>query len=258
MITSDDAAIAAIHAAGTELKLPTIRAESARIADEAARETIGYLPFLAECLAAEIDSRTQRRIARRLTDAHFPRLKALEDFDVGVAPSTVTPALIASLRQGAFIDAGHPLVFLGDSGTGKSHLLIGTGVAAARAGKRVRYVTCAHLVNELAEAADDKMLSRVVARYGRLDLLCLDELGYVQLDSRGAELLFQVITEREEKSSVAVASNAPFSEWGKVFTDARLVAAVVDRLTFNATIIECGTDSFRLRSAKARKAVTNQ
>jgi DNA replication protein DnaC len=253
MITSVDAAVAAINAAGVELRLPAIRAESGRIADEAAREKISYLPFLAECLAAEIDVRTQRRMERRLTEAKFPRMKRLEDFDIDAGPKTVTPALIASLREGGFIDTGNPVVFLGDSGTGKSHLLIGTGVAAAREGKRVRYVTTAALVNELSEAADDKMLSRLVGRYGRLDLLCLDELGYVKLDTRGAELLFQVITEREERSSIAVASNAPFSEWGRTFTDARLVAAVVDRLTFNATIVECGTESFRLRSTRSKK-----
>ena len=106
-------------------------------------------------------------------------------------------------------------MLLGDSGTGKSHLLIGMGVAACEAGRRVRYVTTAALVNELVEAAGERILSRTVARYGRYDLLCLDELGYLHLDSRGAELLFQVLTEREEKASVAAASNAPFSEWAR-------------------------------------------
>ena len=108
-------------------------------------------------------------------------------------------------------------------------------------------------MNELAEAADERVLSRLVARYGRLDLLCLDELGYLQLDRRGAELLFQVLTEREERASVAVASNAPFSEWGQTFADARLAAAVVDRLTFRAHIIETGTDSYRLRVSTSAK-----
>ncbi len=139
------------------------------------------------------------------------------------------------------------------AGTGKSHLLIGLGVAAAEQGRRVRYVTTAALVNELVEAADERALSRVVARYGRLDLVCLDELGYVHLDPRGAELLFQVLTEREERASVAVASNAPFSEWGATFTDPRLAAAVVDRLTFRAHIIETGPDSYRLRASRTRK-----
>ncbi len=144
-------------------------------------------------------------------------------------------------------------MLLGDSGTGKSHLLIGLGIAACEQGRRVRYATAAQLVNELAEAADERRLSRVVARYGRLDLLCLDELGYVALDARGAELLFQILTEREEKASIAVASNLPFSEWGQVITDPRLVAAIVDRVTFNAHILQTGTHSYRLRTTTNRR-----
>ena len=151
---------------------------------------------------------------------------------------------------GAYLDAGQPVVCLGDSGTGKSHLLIGLGLAACEQGRRVRYVTTAKLINELVEAADDRVLSRVVARYGRLDLLLLDELGYVHIDPRGAELLFQIITEREEKASIGIGTNLPFSEWGAVFPDPRLVAAIVDRITFNAHIIETGTQSYRLRTSK--------
>ena len=116
-------------------------------------------------------------------------------------------------------------MLLGNSGTGKSHLLIGACLAAAENGLRVRYITCAELANELAEANDDHKLSRVVARYGRYDLLAIDELGYVRLDQHSAELLFQILTEREERAAVAVASNAPFSEWSKTFTDPRLAAA---------------------------------
>ena len=145
-------------------------------------------------------------------------------------------------------------MLLGDSGTGKTHLLIALGTAAAEQGRRVRYVTTAALVNELVEAADDKQLSRVVGRYARLDLLCLDEVGYVRLDPRGAELLFQIITAREERASIACASNAPFSEWGATFTDPRLAAAVVDRLTFNAHIIATGTKSYRLGASRAARA----
>jgi DNA replication protein DnaC len=138
---------------------------------------------------------------------------------------------------------------LGDSGTGKSHLLIALGLAACEQGRRVRYVTTAQLVNEFVEAADERQLSRVVARYGRLDLLLLDELGYVQVDPRGAEL-FQIITEREERASIGIGTNLPFSEWGSVFPDPRLVAAIVDRVTFNAHILETGTESYRLRTSK--------
>ena len=146
---------------------------------------------------------------------------------------------------------GQPLCLIGDSGTGKSHLLIALGTAAAMAGFRVRYTLASKLANELAEAADDRQLTKTIARYGRADLLCIDELGYMELDRRGAELLFQVLTEREETASVAIASNESFSGWTRTFTDPRLCAAIVDRLTFNATIIETGTESYRLARARA-------
>lgn len=145
---------------------------------------------------------------------------------------------------------GQPVVLLGDSGTGKSHPLIGLGLAACEQGRRVRYVTTAQLVNEVVEAADERQLSRVVGRYRRLDLLCLDELGYVQIDPRGAELLFQIITEREERASIAIATSLPFSEWGSVFPNPLLAAAIVDRVTLNAHIVETGTQSYRLRTSK--------
>ncbi len=247
--TVDAAAQASIGAAARELHLPTVRTEAARLAQIANRDRQTHLAYLAEVLAAEVDDRTERRRTRRINDAKFPRLKRLADFNVDAVP-TIWPATLAHLAAGHYLDAGEPIVLLGDSGTGKSHLLIGLALAACEQGRRVRYATTAQLVNELVEAADDRVLSRVVSRYGRLDLLCLDELGYVQIDPRGAELLFQIITEREERASIAIATNLPFSEWGTVFPDPRLVAAIVDRVTFNAHIIETGTQSYRLRTSK--------
>jgi DNA replication protein DnaC len=246
---SDTAALAAIGAATRDLQLPRLRVEAGRLADDAQRQHASYLAFLAEALSVEVDYRSERRRQRRVQEAKFPRIKRLADFDPAQNP-TVNPASIATLATGSYLNTGDPVVFLGDSGTGKTHLLIGLGIAACEQGKRVRYTTAAQLVNELVEAADERKLSRLVKRYGRLDLLCLDELGYVQLDTRGAELLFQIITEREEKSSIATASNLPFSEWGNIITDPRLVAAIVDRLTFHAHIIETGTDSYRLNSTR--------
>lgn len=252
---SEPAAQAAVTAAAKALGLPTVREEAPAIATAAAKARLTHLAYLAEVLSAECDDREQRRRMRRVNEAKFPRHKRLADFDASRVPD-LPAATLAHLAGGAWIDAGQPLVLLGDSGTGKTHLLIALGTAAAEQGRRVRYVTTAALVNELVEAADDKQLSRVVNRYARLDLLCLDEVGYVSLDPRGAELLFQIITAREERASIACASNAPFSEWGDTFTDPRLAAAVVDRLTFNAHIINTGTQSYRLAHTRQETTTT--
>src|SRR4051794_37602478 len=120
-------------------------------------------------------------------------------------------------------------------------------------GFRVKYTLATKLVNELVEAADDMVLNKTIARYGRVDLLCIDELGYMELDRRGAELLFQVLTEREKKNSLAIASNDSLGGWTKTFTDPRLCAAIVDRLTFGGNIIETGTSSYRLAHARAQR-----
>ena len=217
----------------------------------AIKRKLTYPTFLTEALRVELDIRHERRRARRVHEARLPRIKTLDEFDTTANPN-VTAATIGMLNAGDYIDRSEPVVFLGNSGTGKSHLLIGACLAAAEAGRRVRYTTCAQLANELCEAQDDHHLSRVVNRYGRLDLLAIDELGYVHLDQRAAELLFQILTEREERASIAIASNAPFSEWTKTFTDPRLAAAVIDRITFKAHIIETGTTSYRLTASRSR------
>jgi len=134
---------------------------------------------------------------RRIHDAGFPRPKRLEEFSFDANPA-INPAVIGQLASCAWVQAGHPLCLIGDSGTGKTHLLIALGTLAAEAGYRVRYTLASKLVNELVEAADDKQLTKLINRYGRVDLILVDELGYVQLDGRGAELLFQVLTERED------------------------------------------------------------
>ena len=211
---TEQAAALTVEATCRALRLPTVREQAGPLAEAALRDRLSHLAYLAELLQAELDDRDARRRERRIHEARFPRLKHLADFDLAAAP-TVDPTLIAALESCEWVERGEPVALLGDSGTGKSHLLIGLGVAACQRGLRVRYTTAAQLVNELAEAADERTLSRLVARYGRLDLLCLDELGYLQLDRRGAELLFQVLTEREERASVAVASNAPFLGVGR-------------------------------------------
>lgn len=248
---TEQAADTAVDQACRMLRLPTIRAKFPELAETAAREQMSYLGFLAELLMAECDDRARRRSERRIKAAAFPRDKSLRDFDFEANPN-VDPAVIHTLANCEWVKNGKPLCLIGDSGTGKSHLLIALGTEAAMAGYRVRYTLATKLVNELVEAADEKQLTKTIARYGRVDLLCIDELGYMELDKHGAELLFQVLTEREEKASVAIASNESFGGWTKTFTDPRLCAAIVDRLTFGGNIIETGTDSYRLAQTRAQ------
>jgi DNA replication protein DnaC len=204
-------------------------------------------------LELELDDRSQRRAERRLQEARFPHRKRLEDFHF--EQSAVNAAQLHQLARGEYIARAENVIFIGDSGTGKSHLATGLGIAACQQGRRVRFTTVAALVNELEEARDAHQLSRIVRRYAGIELLCLDELGYVQASQAGAELLFQVLAERNEVASIIVTTNLPFGEWTRIFTDARLCKAVVDRLTFGAHIIETGTDSWRLRRSleQARK-----
>ncbi|WP_276204646.1 IS21-like element helper ATPase IstB [Streptomyces kanamyceticus] len=203
----------------------------------------------------QCDDRARRRSERRVKAAAFPRQKLIRDFDFDSNPN-VDPATIHTLTKCEWVKKGLPLCLIGDSGTGRSHLLIALGTEAAIAGFRVKYVLATKLVNELVAAADEKQLTKTIARYGRVDLLCIDELGYMELDRHGAELLFQVLTEREEKNSLAIASNESFGGWTKTFTDPRLCAAIVDRLTFGGNIIETGTDSYRLQQTRARNEST--
>lgn len=207
---TEQAAVAAVDQACRRLRLPTIRAVLDEALTVAGKEQLSYQGFLAELLLAECDDRDRRSSTRRVKAANFPRDKWLGDFDFEANPN-INPATIHRLATGDWIRKGRPLCLIGDSGTGKSHLLIGIGTAAAEKGYRVKYTLATRLVNELVEAADEKMLVKTIARYGRVDLLCIDELGYMELDRRGAELLFQVLTEREEKNSIAIASNESFS-----------------------------------------------
>ncbi|MQW77186.1 AAA family ATPase [Nocardioides sp. dk4132] len=250
---TEQAATAAVDQACRRLRLPTIRALVEEALMVAEKEQLTYAGFLAELLLAEVDDRDRRSTIRRVNAAGFPRPKLLADFEFD-ANTNINPATVHTLGTGEWVRKGQPLCLIGDSGTGKSHLLIalGTAAAAAEKGFRVKYTLATRLVNELVEAADEKQLARTIARYGRVDLLCIDELGYMELDRRGAEMLFQVLTEREERNSVAIASNESFSGWTKTFTDPRLCAAIVDRLTFNGTIIETGTNSYRLAQAAQR------
>lgn len=228
------------------LRLPTVAGQCGRIAEQAEREHQGYLGYLDVLLQTELEEREQKMIVRRLKEARLPKVKTLEEFDFSQAPQ-VSATKIRELAEGGYIERAEPVVFLGDCGTGKTHLLTGLCVAACRQKRRVRFATAAGLVNELVEAKQQLQLRRVLARWERYDLIAIDEVGYVPLAEVGAEFLFQVIADRAEKAAVILTTNLPFSEWTQVIPNARLCKALLDRITDRAHIIETGGESFRFR-----------
>ncbi|HEY2176302.1 MAG TPA: IS21-like element helper ATPase IstB [Mycobacteriales bacterium] len=246
---------ALIDAHAVELKLPTVRRRFRQMAEEAVREQQTPVAYLAALLEAEMTERAERREKRRLIDARFPQIKRLEDFHFSDNPK-IPQATIAALAEGSWIEDRDSVILIGDSGTGKTHLCIALAVCACQQGRRVRFTTLAALANELQEAESRKELARVVGRYARTELVCLDELGYLTLPDGAAELVFQVLSELHERGSLIVTTNLPFGEWTKVFPDARMAKAVVDRLTHRAHIIDTGTESWRFRHGLARRKAT--
>ncbi len=175
-------------------------------------------------------------------------LKPLETFDFEAAPA-LDKRLMRDLAAGAYLKEKRNVILLGKCGAAKTHLATALGIEACRQSQRVRFVTGYALANELIEARTDKDLGRLIGKYGRLDLLILDELGYVPFSREGAELLFQILAERHERGSVIITTNLGFADWTQVFGDANLTAVLLDRLTHRAHIIECTWDSYRLKQS---------
>jgi DNA replication protein DnaC len=241
-----------IQQACKSLRLPGIGSQFEPLAVQAERERQSYLGYLDALLSVELEERERHTVARRLKEAHLPRVKTLEEFDFSQAPH-VSASRIAALAEGGYLERAEPVVFLGDSGTGKTHLLTGLCVAACRQKRRVRFATAAGLVNELVEAKHQLQLRRVLARWTRYDLIAIDEVGYVPLAEVGAEFLFQVIAERAEQAAVILTTNLPFSEWTQVIPNTRLCKALLDRITDRAHIIETGSESYRFRRTLAQR-----
>ncbi len=236
---------AVIEARTKELKLPSVGARFRNLADEVLKAQGTPVEYLAALLEAEAEDRNQRRRERRLKEARFPQIKHLQDFRFSENPE-VSETTLATLARMEWVGSRESVIFIGDSGTGKTMLATCLGVIGCQAGLRVRFTTLAGLANQLMEAREEHELSRIIGRYRRFDLLIVDELGYLALPADAAELVFQVLSERNERGSLILTTNLPFGEWTKVFEDARLAKAVIDRLTHNAHIIDTGQESWRL------------
>jgi len=234
------------------LHLPTVAAQFERLAQEALQTAQSHVRYLAELLGAELDERERHTIERRIKESRLPRFKTLDEFDFAATPK-VQAKVLRELAEGGYMKAAEPVILIGDSGTGKTHLATGLCVAACQQKKRCRFVTAAGMVNELVEAQHHNLLGRALQRWSRYDLIVLDEVGYVPFAQTGAELLFQVISERAERATLIITTNLPFSQWTQVFPSARLCKALLDRVTDRAHIIETGTDSYRFKRTVEKK-----
>ena len=211
------------------LRLPTFLREYDKVARHCAQEGLDCPRYLFRLCELELLDREQRATERRIKAAKFPVLKSLETFAFRAIPS-VNKRLVLELARSAYLDRRENVLALGNSGTGKTHLALALGLAACQKGYRVRFITAAALVNELLEARDEKRLLRVQKQLAKQDLLIVDELGYVPLSKTGAELLFEIFSQRYEQTSTLVTSNLPFNEWTEIFGSERLTGALLDRL----------------------------
>ena len=235
------------------LKLPTMHDECEKIAGRCAADNADHLAFLLQLCELELIDRERRAADRRLKAAKFPTIKVLESFDFKAQPSVNKP-LILELMRCAYIDKRENLLLVGSTGTGKTHLATALAVEACGRGKRVRFHKVIELVTQLIEAREQRQLARLKTQLSKLDLLILDELGYVPASKVGAELLFDVISTAYERTSVIVTTNLPFENWTEVLGSERLTGATLDRLTHRCHIIECNGESYRLKDAKRRRS----
>ena len=236
----------------SELRLPSIRKGYSKIAKQIGQSGGDFTVFLHALLEEEVNDRRVRRIDRRLHEARFPQIKELTDLDEKALPDGVSLPQLYELAKGDFIDERSNVIALGNSGTGKTHISIALAVEACRQSRRVRFFNATELVSELEEAQEQNQLHRYLKRFSSLDLVIVDELGYLPVTEHGAELLFQAFSARHERGSVIVNSNLAFSEWAQVFKTERLAVAMLDRVTHRAQILEMNGESYRLRSAKRR------
>ncbi len=235
-----------------QLRLPTMLREYRKQAEQCAKEGVDFQRFFLRLVELEVVEREQRATERRIKAAKFPVTKSLETFDFLAMPS-LNKALVLELARCEYIGRKQNVLALGNSGTGKTHIALALGLAACQQGFRVRFTTAAAMVHELIEARDEKRLLRFQKQLAKQELLIVDEFGFVPLSKTGAEMLFEVFSQRYERSSTLVTSNLPFAEWTEVLGSERLTGALLDRLTHHVHILEMNGESYRLKTSKRRR-----
>jgi len=234
------------------LRLPTFLREHDKLARLCGAEGVDHLGYLSRLAELEMIERTGRMIERRIKLAKFPAIKSLDSFEFKAIPS-LNKMQVLDLSRCEYIDRRENIIALGPSGTGKTHIALGLGLAACQKGLSVGFITASALVHELLEASDEKTLLRLQKKLAGYKLLIIDELGFVPLSKTGAELLFEVFSQRYECGSTMVTSNLPFDEWTETFGSDRLTGALLDRLTHHVNILEMNGDSYRLNQSKSRQ-----
>jgi DNA replication protein DnaC len=236
-----------------QLRLPTVAANYGKLATEAADSGQPYEEYLLALLEQEVSQRDVNRRKRRIREARFPILHTLDAYDFSVMPALSKPKLL-ELANGDFIEKAENAVFVGAIGTGKTHLATALGLAACEQGRRVRFFTAAGLINDLLEAAQQHRLTRLESTLMKQELIIIDELGFVPFSQQGSQMLFSFISQRYLQGSVLITTNLAFTDWTEVFQDARLVGALLDRLTHHCHVIEFSGDSYRFRQSLTRQS----
>lgn len=229
-----------------QLRLPTFQANHRKFAEDAIQGNLSYDRYLLALAEVEVAQREKNRIQRLIKTARFPVHKELADFDFSALP-TLNKAKVLDLARGEYIHRREPILLVGNPGLGKTHVATGLALQACRQGHKVRFYTAARLVNELIEAQDEHRLNKFIGSALKFKLLVLDELGFIPLTPTGAQLIFSFCSEMYERVALIVTTNLKFADWPQVFGDERLTAALLDRLTHRATILELVGESFRFR-----------
>ncbi|MCP4933553.1 MAG: ATP-binding protein [bacterium] len=232
-----------------KLRLPTFLTEYDKLARQCATENVDHASYLLRLSELELIERQRRMVERRIKAAKFPAVKSLDSFDFKAIPS-LNKLLVTDLARCEYIDRRENIIALGPSGTGKTHIALGLGLAACQKGLKVRFITASAMVHELMEARDEQRLLRLQKQLVSQHLLIIDELGFVPLSKTGAELLFEIISQRYERGSIMITSNLPFDEWTETFGTERLTGALLDRLTHHVHILEMNGDSYRLKQSR--------